>query len=377
IPPPDLAISGRTVGARVQTLAKGTAVEIPLAIHNIGYQPADSVRIRVDRIGSGGVAQPIHYATAGPVPVDSFSTVNLSIPSDGLTGYNLLAIAVSPPARARDLLAENNHAQVLVNFTGNGETLSATIRMYADGVPLMDGDYVSSRPQFLVQFEDLVGIKPGEERVRLWADNQLVESQAKAGAESDAAWPGPGNDIVRNGYHANLAEDPGTAAPATASTTGAGVGTTPAAIATADGFIFNPQLSNGPHELVVRLYRVDSLAGLDSLESRIAVQVVSELRLMRVYNYPNPFSSSTEFTFVLSGARPPEGLTIRIFTITGRRIQEIYVPPTDLRVGFNRIWWDGRDRDGDEIANGYYFYKIQGEGEGKVETAIEKMAKVR
>jgi flagellar hook assembly protein FlgD len=80
---------------------------------------------------------------------------------------------------------------------------------------------------------------------------------------------------------------------------------------------------------------------------------------------------------VLSGARPPEGLTIRIFTITGRRIQEITVPPTDLRVGFNRIWWDGRDRDGDEIANGYYFYKIQVEGEGKVETAIEKMAKVR
>lgn len=42
--------------------------------------------------------------------------------------------------------------------------------------------------------------------------------------------------------------------------------------------------------------------------------------------------------------------------MTGRMIQELYGVS---QRGFNaEIEWDGRDRDGDEIANGVYLYKI-------------------
>lgn len=341
-PPPDMAISGKTVGSRVLALAKSSGIDIPLTIHNIGYQTADSARIRVDLLKQNGGRQALSYATSGRIPVDSLRTVLLSIPADGLAGNNDLEIIVSPPARTRDLLAENNTARVNINFTSVSEPLAATVRVYADGVPLMDGDYVSSQPQLLVQLEELTGVRSGQERVSLYVDNKAVMSN------------------VRDGTGAALHD--GFAAQGTAD---------------ADGFTFAPDLKEGPHEIAVRLYRWNGFSGVDSIEHRVAVNVVNDSRILRVLNYPNPFSASTEFTFVLTGTRAPEELIIRIFTIAGRRIQEIRVPHTDLRVGFNRVPWDGRDSDGDEIANGYYLYQVQAKGEGKVESAIEKMAKVR
>ena len=80
---------------------------------------------------------------------------------------------------------------------------------------------------------------------------------------------------------------------------------------------------------------------------------------------------------MLSGSKQPEELRIRIFTISGRRIKEIVVPPGQLAVGFNKVYWDGRDADGDEIANGYYFYQVTVTGQGKTESSIEKLAKIR
>ncbi len=341
-PPSDLAISNRTVGKGTQVLAKTSGVDIPLTVHNIGYRAVDSARIRVDVLKPDGQRQPLLYATSSRIPVDSLRTVLLSIPADGLTGNNDLEIVVSPPAGERDLLAENNTARVNINFTSVSEPLAATVRVYADGVPLMDGDYVSSQPQVLVQLEELTGVRNGQERVNLYVDNQAVMSNS-GGATGAAEQAGSGIQ----------------------------------AMVDAGEFVFAPRLSDGPHEISVRLYRWNGLSGVDSIEHRVAVNVVSDCRILRVFNYPNPFSTSTEFTFVLTGARTPEELTIRIFTIAGRRIQEIRVPHVDLRIGFNRVQWDGRDFDGDEIANGYYLYQVQAKGEGKVESAIEKMAKVR
>jgi flagellar hook assembly protein FlgD len=80
---------------------------------------------------------------------------------------------------------------------------------------------------------------------------------------------------------------------------------------------------------------------------------------------------------MVTGSTPPQELRIRIFTIAGRKIREIAVPGSNLRVGFNRIYWDGRDEDGDEVANGYYLYQISLKAEGSVQSDIQKLAKIR
>ena len=70
-------------------------------------------------------------------------------------------------------------------------------------------------------------------------------------------------------------------------------------------------------------------------------------------NYPNPFSRFTEFTYELT---VPAEVEIKIFTLSGRLIRSLKGTGS---AGFNSgIVWDGRDQDGDRIANGVYIYKI-------------------
>lgn len=77
-----------------------------------------------------------------------------------------------------------------------------------------------------------------------------------------------------------------------------------------------------------------------------------EFSLENVYNFPNPFARSTYFTFSLSHR---SAVKLTIFTLTGKAIFEKSVI---CGAGFNRIFWDGRDGDGDRVANGIYLYKI-------------------
>jgi flagellar hook assembly protein FlgD len=139
---------------------------------------------------------------------------------------------------------------------------------------------------------------------------------------------------------------------------------------------FSPELRHGLHEIIVKVYRYAG-GGIDSLHRRLTVQVSDEYRLLSVFNYPNPFRENTEFTFVLAGAQPPDEAVVRIFTVSGRRIREIRLLPGQVGIGFNRVPWDGRDAEGDEVANGYYFYQVQISGEGRTVSAIQKLVRMR
>ena len=96
---------------------------------------------------------------------------------------------------------------------------------------------------------------------------------------------------------------------------------------------------------------------------------------MEVYNYPNPFSNETYFTFKLS--QIPEEMKIRIYTIAGRMIKEITRKSSELNYDLNKIYWDGKDEDGDHIANGTYLYKMIMKNADKVESVTQKLSKVK
>jgi len=78
-----------------------------------------------------------------------------------------------------------------------------------------------------------------------------------------------------------------------------------------------------------------------------------EFTLNNVYNFPNPFKETTYFTFTLSHR---SDVKLTIFTVTGKTI---YKKDITCALGFTKIFWDGRDADGDRVANGLYFYKIE------------------
>ena len=91
-------------------------------------------------------------------------------------------------------------------------------------------------------------------------------------------------------------------------------------------------------------------------------------------NYPNPFEEDTHFTFQFQSPTGFGDVKIKIYTVTGRLIQEL---EGIAQPGFNKLYWDGRDRDGDKLANGVYLYKIiVDDGQHKIEK-IEKLAVLR
>jgi flagellar hook assembly protein FlgD len=50
---------------------------------------------------------------------------------------------------------------------------------------------------------------------------------------------------------------------------------------------------------------------------------------------------------------------VQVYTVAGRVVRHIPLAAGALRIGFNTVAWDGKDEDGDEVANGVYFYKIR------------------
>ncbi len=86
------------------------------------------------------------------------------------------------------------------------------------------------------------------------------------------------------------------------------------------------------------------------------VEVVpADLTLESVLNYPNPVSDHTVFTFTLSREA---FIQIKIYTVTGRCIRKL---DGHGQQGFNQFppeGWDGRDEEGDFVANGVYLYKV-------------------
>jgi hypothetical protein len=112
-------------------------------------------------------------------------------------------------------------------------------------------------------------------------------------------------------------------------------------------------LEAGEYSLKIKAW--DVFNNLSTVESYFSVTTESGLSVENVVNYPNPFSSSTTFTFQ-QNLNSAVNVKIRIYTVAGRMIKEIEEPA--LYEKFVRINWDGRDEDGNQAANGTYLYKV-------------------
>jgi hypothetical protein len=335
-PPADLAISSHTLTAPKIQIPKNVQGSVTLAVYNIGYRKADSARVILSYILPDNSLRPIAYATVDSIPVGGWQTVQIGFPTAGLPTQFTLQARVVPPASAKELIWENN--VTLYNFTVQpGIPLTARMRIFSDGVQLIDGDYVAARPTILVHLYDLGGVGTVPPAVDLYVDNVRVGSPA-AGLVGESAVP--------------------LAAPL-------------------DDPTFAPTLANGTHELRIRVSQQNVSGTLDTVVQSLTVNVTDQYKILQMFNYPNPFGADTWFTLVVTGNTPPEELTVRIYTVAGRKIREIKSSPGSLQVGFNRVYWDGRDAQGDEVANGYYLYQVQITGGGKSLTATSKLARVR
>jgi flagellar hook assembly protein FlgD len=110
-------------------------------------------------------------------------------------------------------------------------------------------------------------------------------------------------------------------------------------------------LSEGRHTVEIKAW--DNLNNSNTMGVEFVVRQQERLALYEVMNYPNPFRDQTAFTFDLN---LEADVRVKIYTLAGRLIRTLDL--SNAQSGFNMLPWDGRDEDGDELANGVYIYKV-------------------
>ncbi len=116
------------------------------------------------------------------------------------------------------------------------------------------------------------------------------------------------------------------------------------------------KLEPGNHSLKLKVWNVHNNSSEETMEFVVANS--EEFVIDRVLNYPNPFTTRTDFYFEHNQSCEFLNVQIEVFTISGKLVKSIVtVSNTD---GFRNepIAWNGRDDFGDRLATGVYVYKV-------------------
>lgn len=117
-----------------------------------------------------------------------------------------------------------------------------------------------------------------------------------------------------------------------------------------------PQLSPGHHSLTIKAWDV-----LDNSSQYVLDFTVinnEKLQLEHVLNYPNPFTTKTNFWFEHNYPNVDLSVRVQIFTITGKLIKTLAQTINTTGNRSNEVEWDGRDEFGSKVGRGVYIYLL-------------------
>lgn len=330
-PVPELAVNPQLAYNFLSpALQEGASAKLSVGIENLTpWNFTDSLLFTYWLIDADRVKHPLPSKLRAP-SFNGFTwfTDTVSVNTEGYPGANELWIEVNPVGNANTQLEQHHFNNVLmVPFEVSSDNINPLLDVTFDGVHIMDGDIVSGKPGILVTLKDenqfLALNDTNDFQVFLKAPSQAVAQLMPWGPEmlfTPAMLP---NNSCRIYFTPNCAED-------------------------------------GIYELIVQAKdRSNNQSGL--IDYKISFEVINAATVTNVLNYPNPFSTSTQFVFTLTGTEVPELFTIQIMTVTGKVVREIDRDELgDLHIGRNitTYAWDGRDEFGDQLANGVYLYRV-------------------
>jgi len=100
-------------------------------------------------------------------------------------------------------------------------------------------------------------------------------------------------------------------------------------------------------------------------------------RLQAVYAFPNPMSDQTRFLF-RTDVPSSAGGRIRIFSVSGRPVATLRVRPENFQGNDAVVPWDGRDGQGDRLANGVYLYRVElNSPAGELRSGMQRLVMMR
>ena len=328
---PEIMITKNNLNVSPDSVLQGLNTTMHFNVRNVGFVEADNVALKfyLNDLDS------TFYNTSINLKADSSKSLDYTISTTPLIFDNTIkAIAVYPKSEYFTFNNIMNHTFYIVR-----DSTKPTFNITFDGKEILNGDIVSSRPEIKITLKDNSPLPLDTSFFTVIFDNVPL-------------------DFSRSDVHFNYMPYPNSEADITWKTS------TP--------FI------DGRHTLEV-LGKDASGNFFDTTSYRINFYVYTEYDLKEVYNYPNPFKDGTYFTFIVTGDKLPDQLYVKIYTVAGRLIKTINISSAELGpdLGFKRIYWDGKDEDGDAIANGVYFYKMIYKVKDVVRTVTQKLAKIR
>lgn len=111
-------------------------------------------------------------------------------------------------------------------------------------------------------------------------------------------------------------------------------------------------LDEGTHVLEISAF--DNYNNYAQTELSVTVLGGGSEYVQDLVNYPNPFSSHTDFTFT---AAADAMAALQIYTLSGKPVARLEDIP--VRRGFNALPWEARDDHGYPLAAGVYFYVLR------------------
>lgn len=132
-------------------------------------------------------------------------------------------------------------------------------------------------------------------------------------------------------------------------------------------------LEEGRHTLDLKAWDVYNNSSTKSIDFLVAPS--AQLALEHVLNYPNPFTTHTEFFFEHNRPCTTLDCQVQVFTIAGRLVKTINRQLNCNGFRSEPLPWDGLDDHGDRIGRGVYVYRLSittptGESAEKLEKLV-------
>lgn len=313
------------------TLQEGDVMRFAVATENISQYNMDSLSVRYWLQDKNNQLIDLGYKKLRPHPAGDVLTDSIKLNTNGFTGLNHIWYEVNPldtNTGTYDQIEQyhfNNFAEKA--FMVLNDKINPLLDVTFDGVHIMNGDIVSAKPYILINLKDenkflalddtvLFGIylttkSTGVEKRVYFNNNEIQWTPAQL----------PNNSCIIE---------------------------------------YRPILADGKYLLRVQAKDTSNNESGNN-DYKINFEVINKSTITNVYNYPNPFSTSTRFVFTLTGSETPDDFRIQIITITGKFVREIGLNELGLiHIGNNitQFAWDGTDMYGDKLANGVYFFKV-------------------
>ena len=340
-------------------LQEGEVLTFSIPIRNLTLSTASDVRMAYYLTAQSGDERLVRVDTLGAIAPNARIDAMLTLPTLGLTGSNRLR------AEVRHAYGDATDGSALTTFTVGFEvTGDQTPPTYAIRI---DGETFDPDPNPVANLQDA--------RFPFVSATPTIEIQVEDG---NAFRPLTDSSIVTlslNGKRVSLS-DPD-------------VAFSPAGDDGQARIVYTPDLSrsDSTYTLVLRAFDASGNEARDS-PYQVHFRVQTELEVEAVLPYPNPMTDATTFAFRVKGADATDLVEarLRIFTVTGQVVREFdVIERPDLldagtvRIGWNKMRWDGTDADGDRIGPGVYLYRVFLRGaDGTVgQTNVERIAVVR